>query len=114
MTHVIPDRPSRVRLGEDQELHRAMMRPTPDVWHKERYDLLSLTQFRHNAEQGGRIVGIILHWMFVKPFQLLMFVFYFIQQVVVNIQAILTTTLIGMVVYLVCWIVILAVKGNLE
>lgn len=48
-----------------------MSRPDVVEYDKAREQFIEIMEFRHNAEVGGWIVGIILHWIIVKPAQLI-------------------------------------------
>lgn len=84
------------QLSESQRLQRRMMRPTRDEHYKIRNDAIDLAMYRHNAEEFGVGIGIVLHWVFVKPVQLVIWL-------LKNFQNICNLILVGLLLYLGYW-----------
>lgn len=113
MTRVIPKRPS-MALDYGQRLKRKMQRPDVVSYDTRREDLIRLTYFRQRMENLGRLIGILLHWLFVKPVQ---FIIGFMGLCAfILMRPLLLTSILTMagVTYLLYWVgrIILSVHGG--
>lgn len=99
-------RPTRPQaLPPDQSLRLNILRPDPDYYRHHRNAQLDLMQYRHSAEEFGRGIGITLHWVFIKPFQLAYALLWAMWQVLLHIQMIMVIALSGMTLYVLAWVV---------
>lgn len=107
MSHVTPSRPSTAK-DPSQSLRHKMQRPDPDLYDAKRVQALRLAEFRHNAEEFGRAIGIILHWCLIKPAQLIagfmgLCAFFFMRPLMT-----LTLICVGLITYLLGWVAYLS------
>jgi hypothetical protein len=97
-----PTRPILEPLSFDQALRDKVLRPEQNAWQKARNAQIDLIKFRHLAEEFGGGIGIMLHWLVVKPMQLLIYLFWeslaILQQGMQIIATLLFTILLALLV----------------
>lgn len=84
-----PTKPKNPNLPFDVQLARDLRRPSKGSWQQARYQKVG-EAIRANQEiQFGHWIGVLLHWLFIKPVQLVLLVFVLIKLFFEHSQAIM-------------------------